>query len=155
MASQTYDVVSCGGAERGVAWASSDTAVLRVDGAGQVAARAPGRAVVTARLRGEVATRPVEVTPPVGSFAWEPRAATVRVGDTLRLRAVLRDSAGRAVGGYGPSFVLGGADFGSADVLWHDTVATVVGRQPGRAVIGAQLGPRVDTAVVTVVPRGP
>jgi plastocyanin len=156
IASLTYDVEICGTPESGVTWSSSDKTVLRIDSTGRLEPRAGGRVTVTARLGGQVATRYVDVTPPAGSFAWEPRSATVPVGDTVYLRAVVRDSAGHPVRRFGPSFVPGGSEYGSADVLiWSDsdTVAVVIGRAPGHIVLGAKLGQRIDTAVVTVVPR--
>jgi hypothetical protein len=67
-----------------VAWASSDTAIARIDAAGRVTARRAGEASVTARVGGVSRTVPVRVEPEAaGAFA-----VTVRpVGDAALLLA--------------------------------------------------------------------
>jgi uncharacterized protein YjdB len=87
---------------RPVEWASSDINVATVSNAGLVTAVAPGSVRITAHAEksGELTLtiRPV----PVATVAVSPDAATLQVGQTRQLSAVLRDAAnavltGRAV----------------------------------------------------------
>ena len=85
---------------RTIAWSSSADSVARVDAAGVVTGVAVGTATITATSEGQSARATVAVQlVPVASVAVTPATAALRVGDTLRLAATPRDSAGAALEG--------------------------------------------------------
>jgi uncharacterized protein YjdB len=85
-------------------WTSSDPAVARVETAAPydlrvwratVSTRSPGSAYIVATVDGVADTTRVTVVPPVASVAVQPAEATLQVGSTRQLTAVLRDAAGQ------------------------------------------------------------
>lgn len=101
-------------AGRPVAFASSDTARLRVDAAGRVTAVSVGAATVTATVDGRAATAALEVVAGVASFlAANPYQGTLGVfaGQAPAIPPVIvaRDAAGRPLAGVGVVFGVEGA----------------------------------------------
>jgi uncharacterized protein YjdB len=85
---------------RAVTWTSSADSIARVDANGIVTGVAAGTAVITATAEGKTATTTLAVQlVPVSSVLVTPATATLRTGDTLRLGAVTRDSAGTTLAG--------------------------------------------------------
>jgi uncharacterized protein YjdB len=83
-------------AGRAVEWASDAPGVAGVSTDGLVTAIAAGRAVIFASSGGRSASVKVEVLEPVASVSLLPDAGrTLRMGETFRWTAVVRDSAGR------------------------------------------------------------
>ena len=136
-----------------VQWTTSDAAVARVSATGEVLGGAPGRAAIRAAYAGQVTEREVRVLPPVGSLVWLPPETTVVVGDTVRLEALARDSAGRALERLLP-LALGAVEEQAGEVEAFDPAGGVLvrGTRPGRLLLVADLAHRSDTAVVIVEP---
>jgi len=91
---------------RSIAWQSSNTAVATVAGNGDIAALAPGAAVITASSEGKAGSASLTVTAPapvpVAVISVSPTSSTVLVGATLQMSATTRDAnnnilAGRAI----------------------------------------------------------
>ena len=111
---------------------------------GRLVARRPGRVCVTAASGDTVLHRNLEVIPPVARFEWEPGLTRARVGDTIRVRAVARDSLGRAIRVIPASSVEGGIGSAPTQILsWEGPDGTVlVANGPGQLVVSATLGRR-------------
>ncbi|MGZ8414323.1 MAG: RCC1 domain-containing protein [Gemmatirosa sp.] len=88
---------------RTITWSANPESVARVDASGLVTAVAPGTVTVTATSEGRTATVTIAVAPgPVATVASVVIASAsnnLRVGDTLRLAATTRDSAGAVLAG--------------------------------------------------------
>ena len=85
---------------RAVTWTSSADSIARVDANGVVTGVAAGSATITAAAEGKTATTTLAVQlVPVSSVLVTPATANLRTGDTLRLAADTRDSAGAALTG--------------------------------------------------------
>ena len=85
---------------RAVTWTSSADSIARVDANGIVTGVAAGTAIITAAAEGKTATTTLAVQlVPVSSVLVTPATANLRTGDTLRLAAVARDSAGATLAG--------------------------------------------------------
>ena len=80
-----------------VAWSSGDTLVATVDSAGLVTAMRTGATTVGATAGSASATAVVTVTQSAGRVVVSPPAATIALGDTLRLTAEAFDENGYAV----------------------------------------------------------
>jgi hypothetical protein len=123
---------------RGVAWASSDTAVARITAAGESTARAAGTADITAISEGLQASVTVDVR-----AADEPTAAPtievvgpggpLMVGETFRLEAVVRDGRGVIL---------------DLPVAWSTSDPTVAVVAPGGFLTAVGLGTFRITAAV-------
>ena len=144
------EVFSAAGDHRGdaVQWASSTPAVVRASGDGNLVAAAPGRATISATV-GSAATRwPIEVVAAAGAtIEVVPAAASVRTGDVVRFRAVVRDAAGREVTGLAPSWL-----FTPGKGL-IDAEGAFVAYEPGSYQVTASFGGRSADATVTAVDR--
>lgn len=93
---------------RPIAWASSAPQIATVSSNGLVTAIALGTANVTATTGGVTATALVTVTTvfqPVARVTMTPTEATVAMGQTLQLGAVLTDAAGNVLAGHGVAWV--------------------------------------------------
>lgn len=150
-----------------VEWATSDDAVAGVDAAGNVAARAAGSAVITARSGGRIgratvtveapAVATVEIAPAsplvLGVGATQQLTAVVRAADGTILagRAVLWSTADSAVARLSPSGLAEGRAEGEAVVR-----ATVEGRTAFAAIrVTMSRSPTLPVASVQVdAPRG-
>jgi hypothetical protein len=98
-------------------------------------------------------SRNIEILPPVANLSWEPAAIRAQVGDTVRLRAVARDSAGATVAII-PAYSHYGDRHAILNIieLGNGGGTAVVVAEPGVAVIRAELGHRRAEAQITVVP---
>jgi hypothetical protein len=88
---------------------------------------------------------PPELPASVASIAVEPTVVTLHDGDSLRLRVVARDAAGRELAGRVPTFIT--ADQTVASVAADGTVHAVA---PGQTSIRVRVGGRETTAAVNV-----
>ena len=85
---------------RVITWASSNTAVARVNGSGLVTGVAAGSATITATSEGKSGTAAITVTPvPVASVTVSPATASVAVGRTVQLTATPREASGNPLTG--------------------------------------------------------
>lgn len=82
-----------------VRWSSSDTLVARVDGSGLVTAVAEGGTSIAAAVDSVTGQASVQVEQRVAAVRVSPEAATLGVGDTLRLSAEAVDAGGSPVSG--------------------------------------------------------
>jgi len=120
--------------KRIVHWSSENPLVAEVDSDGVVVGKASGDTIVRATCEGQSHESPVAVSPaPASSVEVQPRKVSLRVGETRRLRALIR----------GP----GGQPLKKRHVRWTSsdtTVATVdasgnlTGRAPGVVRIKAE-----------------
>jgi uncharacterized protein YjdB len=100
LAAETKDAAGNALAGRAVTWASSADSIARIDANGVVTGVAVGTATITATSEGKSASATLAVQlVPVASVLVTPATANLRGGDTLRLSAVTRDSAGAALTG--------------------------------------------------------
>jgi hypothetical protein len=131
-----------------VQWASSAPGVVRVAGDGVVQAVAPGRATVTATAGNATSRLPVEV---VGSRAasveLQPATASVRTGDVVRFRAVVRDAAGREITGLRPNWLF------TPGKGMVDPDGAFVAYEPGTYQVTANFGAQSADATVSAVER--
>ena len=134
-----------------VRWSSSDPKIAAVSAEGEVFGVAPGRAMIRAEYGAEFTEREVRVMPPVKSLVWLPAETTVAVGDTVRLHAIAKDSAGVALERLLP-LALGPLDEQAGELKAFDRAGGVVvrGVRPGRLLLLAELAHRLDTALVVV-----
>jgi hypothetical protein len=114
-----------------------------------------GAVWVTVSKADTVLRRRIEVLPAVATFSWEPVVTAARVGDTIRARAVARDSAGGFVKALGAHSRVAGA--GSAEVStlrWSGPDGTVVvPSSPGVLELRTTLGARTAVLRATILPR--
>ena len=131
-------------------WVSSDTLVAVVDDAGLVTGIGAGEAEVTATAAGSGASAGAVVTVMqcVDSVDVSPSAATVTVGDTLRLVAEAFDANAHRI--EGAEFDWSSSDSSVATV---DGSGLLRGVAEGVASVTATAGSARGTAEVTVVPR--
>lgn len=80
-------------------WRSSDTAVATVDSFGLVRTRRVGKTAISVEVPPVTTTDTLSVRAVVASVAVEPDTASVVIGQTLPLAAVVRDSAGDILSG--------------------------------------------------------
>jgi uncharacterized protein YjdB len=100
LAAATKDAAGNALSGRTVTWTSSADSIARIDANGVVTGVAVGTATITATSEGKSASATLAVQPvPVASVLVTPATANLRGGDTLRLTAVTRDSAGAALTG--------------------------------------------------------
>ena len=131
-----------------VQWASSAPNVVRVTAAGAVQAMAPGAATLTATAGSATATLPVEVVGArVASVEVQPATASVRTGDVVRFRAVVRDASGREVAGLAPSWLF------TPGKGMVDADGAFVAYEPGTYQVTASFGGRSADAIVSAVDR--
>jgi Bacterial Ig-like domain (group 2) len=87
---------------RPVTWTTSDSALVTVSSTGLLSARAAGTAVVTATSEGKHGTASVQVRDPataVATVTIESLRTRLTTGDTVPLRATVRDAAGQVLTG--------------------------------------------------------
>jgi hypothetical protein len=102
-----------------------------------------------------VLSRRVELVRPVATLAWEPNITSARVGDTIRARAVARDSAGNVVL-YPRGFrrVMGEGQAPVSVQNWNEaTGATLAASGPGVIELQSSMGRRTAVLRVTVADR--
>lgn len=131
-----------------VTWASSNTAVLRVNEVGLVTAVAAGRARLTARSGDVTQALDVQVVAStVASFSVEPGVSDARTGDVIRFKAVARDAQGREIAGITPVWSF------SPGQGMIESDGAFVGYEAGHYTITASLGNRSADAVVSLARR--
>ncbi|MCY4573082.1 MAG: leucine-rich repeat domain-containing protein [Gemmatimonadetes bacterium] len=129
-----------------VAWSSGDTTVAVVDSAGLVSAVSGGAATVTATASEASGNARVIVMQSADSVTVSPPAATVALGDTLRLVADAYDAGGHVV--VGAVFTWSSSSTAVATV---DTSGLVRGAGEGTATITATTGDASGASEITVV----
>ena len=128
-------------------WSSSAPGIAQVSGAGVVTAIAPGRATISAKAGSATQAIPIEVVSSnIGAISITPGATTARTGDVIRFRAVVKDRAGREIGGLTPTWLASG------DGL-IDEGGAFVGNRAGTYQVSASFGTRMADATVTLAPR--
>jgi Bacterial Ig-like domain (group 2) len=131
-------------------WQSSNPAVVTIDRAGRLCGQRNGSATISAIAGGDTARATVRVLPPVKDIRFAPLARIPRVGDTLRVVVIARDSAGRTVARIAPVAHLSGTG-ATGEVAWRGSVTTSVFiGHPGLLVLVARLAHRTDTLRVRV-----
>jgi hypothetical protein len=130
-------------------WSSSATwSVDRPDIAtlvdGRLVSQRPGTVRVSTSSGDTVLRRDIEVIRAVARFSWEPSLTRAHVGDTIRIKAIARDSVGRAIRVIPASRIDGGeASAPVPSVSWGGPNGTVlVASGPGQLVVTAMLGRR-------------
>lgn len=132
----------------GARWEVDRPEIASVSKLGRLVARRPGWVWVTMAKGDTVLRRHLEVMRPVASLTWEPRILHAFVGDTLWMRAIARDSAGREVRAI-PGSGSRGCDVGSA----FFGGGSLVPSGPGPCEVEAVLGARVAVAKFVVEAR--
>lgn len=132
-----------------VRWQSSRPAVVSVDRDGIVTGLAPGRATVTASVRGASSSVDLRVLSGGGiaRLALTPSKPSVRQGDVIAFAAEARDAAGHAVPGLRPTWSFAPGD-GQLDADGR-----FVAYRPGSYTVTASLGRRSASTTVTVAER--
>src|SRR2546425_381697 len=136
---------------RVVTWASGNTAVATVSGAGLATGVAVGSATITATAEGKNGTAAVTVTVPpsvsVASVTVAP--ATVLVGVTVQLTATTKDAAGNVLTGRTVTWVTS-----NPGVATVNSTGLATGVAAGRATITAISEGQSGTAAVPVAVAG-
>ena len=133
-----------------VTWLSSATDVATVNSAGLAVAVANGTATITAAAGGVSGTATMTVAQEVRTVAVSPGAATLVVGDTLRLAAGATDANGHMVQGVG--FTWASDD---ATVAVVDATGLVTGVGAGAVEITAAAEGVTGPSVLTVFAPAP
>jgi uncharacterized protein YjdB len=132
--------------DRTVTWATTNGAVATVAANGVVAALTVGSATITATVDGKFGSAAITVTPAaVGSVTVQPATATVAVGQTTPLSAVVRDVTGSVVTGRVVTW-----SSSSNSIASVSTSGVVTGVAAGTATITATSEGRSGTATITV-----
>lgn len=132
--------------DRSVTWSSANASIAVVDANGMVTTQAPGTATITASCDGVSGAASLTVLPvPVASVEVEPATAYLAPGDTIRLTAITRDSAGGIIT--------------NRPISWHSNTPTVAGVDAnglvnavasGATIVSATSEGKTDYAVITV-----
>lgn len=131
-----------------VQWSSSAPRAVQVTREGALVAMAPGKARLTASAGQAQQTIDVTVVAAEGvSVTVAPASTRARQGDVVRLKAVVRDRAGREIAGLAPQWSLAG---GTGIV---DPDGAFVGYEPSTYVLSASFGARSADATVTLTER--
>jgi len=128
-----------------VTWSSDNNAIATVNASGLVTAAGNGEAMVTAVSGGVPGTAAVTVEQKADSVSVSPNAATMAIGETVRLTALAFDANGHKM--VGAQFKWGSSDALIASV---DGNGLVRGTGEGTAAITAQNGSALGSAEVTV-----
>jgi uncharacterized protein YjdB len=133
--------------DRPVTWSTSDPEVASITSAGQVTARRPGSATITAVADEERATATVVVLTPGDLVDIAPDSPTIEVGTSVQLTARVLGPGGRVI----PRVV----SWSTSDpAVAAVSVGKVRGRKAGVARIEAMAGNARGATEVTVVPTG-
>jgi hypothetical protein len=130
-----------------VSWQSNSDTVASVSASGLLTGRSPGTCVVTASTAAGTGTGSVRVLPAVRDIVWSTRQRFARVGDTLHVSVLARDSAGRVVARIAPDAHIGGTGKSGVVVNWDTEGGTAVifVDRPGLLVLAGRLAHRTDT----------
>ncbi len=127
-------------------WASSDAAVITVDGTGLVTGVSNGTATITAMTAGVSGALTMNMQQVAGSIVVTPDSSTLNaLGDTQQYVAAATDSAGNDISGL--SFVWASSDSSVASV---DGSGLVSASSNGSATISATSGPASASANVLI-----
>ncbi len=143
---QGFDRLGAPLADRVVSWRSSDPKVVIVSSDGVIRGIGDGRARVSASIGAGLAAVDVRVTPAVvAGVRIEPAAATIRVGETVLLRASVQGSRGNTLPGVGVEWL-------SSDpqVAAVSADGVVQGLRFGTVRIAASAGGRRATVAIEV-----
>jgi uncharacterized protein YjdB len=136
---------------RSVSWASSNPAVVAVNGSGVARGVAPGSATVTATVEGKNGTARVTISSPppvpVASVEVSPPSGEVQVGAKLQLTATANDASGNALAGRDLNWT--SSDPAVASV---NGSGLVTGVAPGQATITVTAEGKRATTQIAVVP---
>jgi uncharacterized protein YjdB len=129
-----------------VTWSSSNPVVATVSAVGRVTAMSSGQAIVTATANGHSATSTITVDPvPVASVEVVPASASVQVGSTVQLGAIVRDANGNVLVGRPVTWTTSDGSVASVS-----TSGLVTGRAEGPVTITATSEGRSGSASITV-----
>ncbi|MDQ6831449.1 MAG: Ig-like domain-containing protein, partial [Gemmatimonadota bacterium] len=128
-----------------VAWKSSAPGVLRIDRDGLLEAASPGKATITASNGPASVPMNIDVVANmIGSVEITPDKPSVRQGDVVRFKAIVRDRGGRELSGLVPSWTFSPGK----GVIEPD--GAFVAYDPGEYFVSASFGPASSSAVVKV-----
>ncbi len=132
-----------------IRWQSSRPRVVAVEHDGSATGLTPGRATLTASVRGASASLDVRVLPNAGlaKLRLRPSRPAVRQGDVIAFTAEGLDGAGRQVPGLRPTWSFAPGD-GQLDADGR-----FVAYRPGSYTVTASLGRRAASTTVTVEER--
>jgi uncharacterized protein YjdB len=131
---------------RVVTWASSNTAVAMVNGAGLVTGVASGSTTITATSEGKSGTSAITVsTVPVASVSVSPASANLTTGQTVQLTATPRDAGGNALSGRAVTWASG-----NTSVATVNGNGLVTGVSAGSVTITATSEGKSGTSSITV-----
>ncbi len=131
----------------GFSWSSSDSSVAAVDASGLVTGVRAGDALISATADGEAGSVRLNVarTSPTAVSVTPDTARLTARGDTVRLRAEVRDQLGRIMNGIAVSW-----SSGDTTVAMVDTSGLVTAAGNGSTAITATAGEAAGNATVTV-----
>ena len=131
---------------RSISWTSNATGVATVSATGLVTGVSAGNATITATSEGKSGTAAATITAvPVASVTVSPNPAAVRVGGTVQLTAVTRDSVGTMLTGRAIAW-----SSNATGVVTVSAAGRVTGVAAGSATITATSEGKSGTAAVTV-----
>jgi uncharacterized protein YjdB len=155
---------------RQFSWSSANNTIATVSSSGTAIGRAGGTTIITVTCESQTAAATIVVAAPpppppapVGSVTVTPASASLVVGDTLRLTAVLRDAEGNVLTGRALAWTTGNAGiaavsgFGKVNAVGTGTTG-IVATSEGRAdtatilVTAPPPPPPATVATVTVTP---
>jgi uncharacterized protein YjdB len=129
-----------------VFWSSADTSIVSVTSAGVITGKSIGSTQVAASSGGKSARAVVTVqAAPVASISIAPSTATLVVGGTTTLQAVLTDAAGQPLTGRPVAWASN-----ATQVATVDASGKVIGVAAGTATITATSETKTGTATITV-----
>ncbi|MDF1502180.1 Ig-like domain-containing protein [Roseisolibacter sp. H3M3-2] len=134
---------------RSVAWQSSDPRIVAVSADGRAVALAAGAATVTATVEGIAGSAAIAVTPPPVAAVSLVAPATLLVGQTTPLTAVVRDARGAVLAGRAVAWASA-----SPGVLAVTAGGAANALAEGAAVVSAVVEGVRASASITVLPRG-
>jgi uncharacterized protein YjdB len=134
---------------RPIAWSSSNTSVASVSPGGMVTALAPGAVIITASSEGKSAVATITISQvPVVSVTVTPATATLVVGQTTQLAALLKDETGSILNG---RVVTWSTNRATVATVTSEGLVTAIAA--GTATITASSEGRSATASISVSPR--
>ncbi len=131
---------------RAITWGSNAPGVATVSASGLVTGVSGGNATITATSEGKSGTAAVTITAvPVASVTVSPNPAAIRVGGTVQLTAVTKDSAGNILTGRAITW-----SSNATGVATVSATGRVTGVAAGSATITAISEGKSGTAAITV-----